>query len=167
MNNENVKKQNQHRYRNLNESFIDYLADEFPDAAWSTTYVHWQPSVSEYCVYIDNKWCNYVPEEYIFKAGYEHYTRWRDAWECNNLTELTMDLIRNYAQTCVEFCKEKDPISIDYMEHVRYFVSTVCHRTIPREDQIIAIKIVMEDLIHHNYIAGYEYLKEVLNELES
>ncbi len=78
-----------------------------------------------------------------------------------------MDLIRNYAQTCVEFCKEKDPISIDYMEHVRYFVSTVCHRTIPREDQIIAIERVMGYFDRNNYIAGSEYLKEVLNELES
>lgn len=155
-----------HTDPNLNDAFIDYLADCYPDVMWSQTYIHWHSSVSEYCVYINNKWVDYVPEEYIFKAGFEHYKLWKDEWERSHQIETSMDLTRNYVQTCIEFCKEKGSVQSDYMDYVRYFASTVQNRVMSTEDQIFAVTRLLEWMERNSYEQGKVYLEELINELE-
>jgi len=168
---DNANWQSEHKFErkdpNLNEDFIEFLADEFPEAMWSTTYVHWHPSVSEYCVYINDKWSGYVPEEYIFKAGFEHYKVWSNAWERSNEVERTMNLTRHYVQSCIEFLEEKGSVSSDYLDYVRYFVRTVRNRDLSTEDQGFAVKFLKTWLERNDYSEGSDYLEGILNELES
>lgn len=166
---DNANWQSEHKFErkdpNLNEDFIAFLADEFPEAIWSTTYVHWHPSVSEYCVYINDVWSGYVPEEYIFKAGFEHYKVWSNAWKRHHEVEQTMDLTRHYVQSCIEFCEEKGSVSSDYLDYVRYFVRIVRNRIMSTEDQSFAVKFLKEWLERNDYSEGSDYLEGILNEL--
>lgn len=155
----------EHKHPNLNDDFIDYLADCYPDVAWSKTYIHWHSAVSEYCVYINNKWVDYVPEEYIFKAGFKHYKLWKDSWDHAHQVETSMDLTRNYVQTCISFCKEKDPSQSDYMDYVRYFSRTVKNRVMSTEEQIFTVNRLLEWMISNNYKEGKTYLEELIDEL--
>lgn len=139
---------------NLNDDFIDYLAEVYPDAAWSITYIHWHESVGEYCVYIDDKWRNYVPEEYIFKAGFEHYTRWVNYWNKYSEHELEMYLVEKHVRTLIKFCTEKGTVSSDYLGYVQYFIDTIRSRAITSEMQDFALTQAKEWLEKNGYSDG-------------
>lgn len=139
---------------NLNDDFIDYLAAVYPDAMWSTTYIHWHESVGEYCVYIDNKWRDYVPEEYIFKAGFEHYTRWVSYWNKYREQELEMDLVGKHVRMLVKYCTEESADSTEYLKYVQYFIDTIRCRAISSEMQDYALERAKEWLEKNGYTIG-------------
>lgn len=140
----------------LTEDFSDFVNDNYKDVLRSDIYIHHHPSVNEFCVYIKDKWSGYVPEEYIFKAGFEHYKLWSNEQEQYRELERTMDLVRNYVQTLVKFCKEKDPLSSDYLVYVQYFINTIRNRAITPEMQDFALERAKEWLINYGYTAGVE-----------
>jgi len=147
----------------LTESFVDLVNDLFPDIKRESLYIHWHPSVSEYCIYIDDKWSGYVDEEYIFKAGFEIYKTWTNAWTRSNENEIYHDLIRRYIQTCVEFLKEKGNSEPSYMDSICWFIRVVRHhRVLPKDFQDNALEMVEKWCTNADFIAGAELLKQEL-----
>lgn len=150
----------------LKDHFMMYYIDNLihgENVTWTNTYIHWHPSVSEYCVYINDKWSGYVPEEYIFKAGFELYKQWSDAWIRSSKNEMYYDLTRRYMQTCLEFCKEKDNSESSRMDCLRWFVRVVRHhRVLPKDIQDQALEYMHDWCTNNNFTEGAELLEKEL-----
>ncbi|AQW88914.1 hypothetical protein FDH34_gp531 [Serratia phage BF] len=150
---------------NLNNEFIDFLADEFPEVSFSTTYVHWHPSVGEYCVYINDTWSGYVPEEYIFKAGFEYYTLWSKYWEKYRQTEIFMDLNRKYVQSIYNILQEENTTESDISLNVRILMDIIRNRSYPTDYQNFTIKMILEVLQNKGYNQYTEMLENIIGEI--
>lgn len=149
----------------LTESFVDLVNDRFPDIKRESLYIHWHPSVSEYCIYIDDKWSGYVDEEYIFKAGITIYKQWSSAWERSKQNEIYFELVRRYIKTCVEFLKEKGYSESSYMDSIRWFVHVVRHhRVLPKDIQDHALERMIDWCTKCSYSAGAELLQKELDD---
>lgn len=147
---------------NLVHEFFEYMQDEWPEISMDLAYIHWHEMVSEYCVYIDDKWSGYVPEEYIFKSGLTNYKRWADAWAESTLINTTMDMVNTNVRTLVKFCKEKGNLPSDYMDYVRYFVDNVRCSSITPEMQDYSLNRAKEWMERNDYPDGVRLMVQEL-----
>lgn len=148
---------------NLSDDFIDYLADKFPDASWGTTYVHWHPSVGEYCVYIEDKWSGYVPEEYIFKAGFDHYKKWNEYWIKYEKLELHMRLYEKYVRSFDRFLKEKSSAEFNPWDYVCFIVDNVRNCSLPSSIENLTLSRIHDVLKRYGYDTSATKLKEMID----
>lgn len=153
------------KHLNLNEKFIDYLDAEIQNVPHSTICVHWNKSVGEYCVYIDGKWRGYVPEEYIFKAGFEYYTQWSKYWEHYRCTEIFMELNEKYVQSIYNILQEKNISESDINLNVRIIVDIIRNRSYPTNYQNFTLKMILEVLQHNGYENCTKMLQSTIREI--
>ncbi|SOK58668.1 hypothetical protein [Yersinia phage fHe-Yen9-04] len=161
MNNENLKD-------DLSSEFSAYIAELSitDDIKHSKIYIYWHYMVGEYCIEINNKWSGYVPEEFIFKSGFDNYIRWSKYWEKYRTDECFMGLYRKFAQSFDKFFLLDHSNDSELDGHMNMFLYIINTNSIPIEYRKMILSRVIEVLTERMYYNYAEIVKSALEELD-
>ena len=129
---------------NLKEQFNDYISDCLQFS--TEIFIHWHDLVSEFVVYVDGKFYDYVPEEYIYKSSFENYKMYKDRWETNHKIQNEQEIVRAFIKTFIQSIKDENLSSSNYQSVIRFYLDIIFDCPLSADFKNITLKRISERL---------------------